>query len=105
MTRMPVVFVGHGSPMNAIADNAYTRSFAALGCAMPRPEAVLCVSAHWMTEGSWLTAMERPRTIRNFYGFPRELFEIQYPAQGSPATAEMIRSVVRDPQLQLDHEM
>ncbi|HUP57152.1 MAG TPA: 4,5-DOPA dioxygenase extradiol [Bdellovibrionota bacterium] len=102
---MPVLFIGHGSPMNAITENDYTRRLAELGRELPRPKAILCVSAHWMSEGSWVTGMERPRTIHDFYGFPKELFDIQYPAPGNPAIASLIRAAVKDPEIQLDREM
>lgn len=106
MERMPTLFIGHGSPMNAIADNDYTRAIAAFARdRIPRPRAILCVSAHWMSEGTWLTHMEKPRTIHDFYGFPQELFEVQYPAPGDPGLAEEISRRIQDPRIALDHEM
>ena len=97
--RMPVLFVGHGSPMNAIGDNEYRRSWQALGAEfgskMPRPQLVLCISAHWLTEGWWLTAMDAPKTIHDFGGFPQELFDEQYPAPGDTAAAQAISQMVR----------
>ena len=84
--RMPVLFVGHGSPMNAIGDNEYRRSWRALGAEfgskMARPQLILCISAHWLTEGWWLTAMAQPKTIHDFGSFPQELFDQQYPVPG-----------------------
>lgn len=97
--RMPVLFLGHGSPMNAIGDNEYRRSWQALGARfgteLPRPQLILCISAHWLTKGWWLTAMAQPKTIHDFGGFPQELFDQQYPAPGDPAAAQAISLLVR----------
>ena len=97
--RMPVLFVGHGSPMNAIGDNEYRRSWQALGTEFgsqrPRPQLILCISAHWLTDGWWLTAMNKPKTIHDFGGFPQELFDQQYPAPGDSAAAQVISHLVR----------
>jgi 4,5-DOPA dioxygenase extradiol len=104
-SRMPVLFLGHGSPMNAIADNNFTRTLHTLGKRVPRPTAILCVSAHWMSEGTWVTGMTNPKTIHDFYGFPQPLFDVQYNAPGNPETAKMIQSVITDPKINIDHEM
>lgn len=97
--RMPVMFMGHGSPMNAIGDNEYRRCWQALGARfgtdLPRPQLVLCISAHWLTQGWWLTAMAQPKTIHDFGGFPQELFDQQYPAPGDPDAASAISLLVR----------
>ena len=97
--RMPVLFLGHGSPMNAIGDNEYRRSWQALGAdfgsKIPMPQLVLCISAHWLTEGWWITGMEQPKTIHDFGGFPQELFDQQYPAPGDAAAATAISRLVR----------
>ena len=106
--RMPVLFVGHGSPMNAIEDNEYRRQWQALGLEfgrrLPRPRLVLCISAHWLTQGWWLTGMDKPRTIHDFGGFPRELYAQQYPAPGSPGAAEEISFGIAEPKVGLDRE-
>lgn len=103
--RMPVLFIGHGSPMNAIDVNAYTKRLQRLGEEIPRPTAILVVSAHWMTEGSWVTAMPQPKTIHDFYGFPQALFDVRYPAPGSPEIAKLVTETVRDPRVIPDSEM
>lgn len=103
--RMPVFFIGHGSPMNAIDTNPYTKTLNALGEKIPRPRAILVISAHWMTEGSWITEMPNPKTIHDFYGFPQALFDVQYPAPGSPEIAKEIRETVQQPKIHADTEM
>jgi 4,5-DOPA dioxygenase extradiol len=104
--RMPVLFLGHGSPMNAIEDNAYRRSWQALGAEFgkdrPKPQLILCVSAHWLTRGWRLTAMDQPKTIHDFGGFPQALFDQQYPAPGAPAVAQEISRTIVQPPVGLD---
>lgn len=109
--RMPVIFLGHGSPMNAIEDNAWRRSWQALGQSFtasgkyPVPQLILCISAHWLTRGWWLTSMPQPKTIHDFGGFPQALFDQQYPAPGAPgAAAEIAKSVVTPAVGLDDHE-
>ncbi len=92
--RMPLLFIGHGSPMNALADNGYTQMLANLGRDLPRPKAILVVSAHWVTKGTWFTGMKQPKTIHDFYGFPQALFDVQYPAPGAPVIADEARGLI-----------
>jgi len=102
--RMPAFFLGHGSPMNAIEDNEFSRAWIEAGRSVPRPQAILCVSAHWETAGSQVTAMDQPRTIHDFYGFPRQLYEMRYPAPGSPGLARLIQETVRTASVGPDHD-
>jgi 4,5-DOPA dioxygenase extradiol len=100
--RMPAAFLGHGSPMNALELNRFSRAWRELGQSMPRPRAILCISAHWYVNFTAVTAMPRPRTIHDFYGFPRALFEVQYPAPGDPDLAREIADLVRPAYVGLD---
>lgn len=101
VSRLPAIFLGHGNPMNALADNEYTRAWRSIGHSIPKPRAVLCISAHWYVPYTAVTAMDTPRTIHDFGGFPRELSEFQYPAPGSPTIAVEIRELL-GPSVQLD---
>jgi 4,5-DOPA dioxygenase extradiol len=106
---MPLLFVGHGSPMNALEDNEFTRAWSATAGAIPLPKAILSVSAHWETRGTLVTAMEEPETIHDFYGFPQALSDVRYPAPGAPALATLLQGMVRTTTVQrntdwgLDH--
>jgi len=102
--KMPVLFLGHGSPMNAIEENQFVAGFRNLAKTLPQPNAILCISAHWFTKGTKVTAMEMPRTIHDFGGFPKELFAVQYPAQGSPKLAIDTKELLLPTEVELDHE-
>ena len=102
--KMPVLFIGHGSPMNVIEDNNFTQSWARIGAAIPKPKAILAVSAHWYIDQVKVTAMPNPRTIYDFYGFPKEMYELKYDALGSPEFAKETQSLVDLAQIELDHE-
>ncbi len=92
--RMPVLFIGHGSPMNAIEENEFVQGFRNAAKIIPKPNAILCISAHWFTEGTFITAGENQKTIHDFYGFPKELFNVEYPAKGNPTLAEETKSLL-----------
>jgi 4,5-DOPA dioxygenase extradiol len=94
-TLMPAAFFGHGSPMNALADNQYTAAWRSFGTAVPKPRAILVISAHWYINATAVTAMPKPRTIHDFFGFPSELFQVRYPAPGLPDLAEEISDIVK----------
>lgn len=100
---MPVLFVGHGNPMNAIEDNAFSREMKAVGKKLPHPKAILMISAHWETKGTFVTAMDKPETIHDFGGFPKELFDVQYPAPGSKWLAEETQKTVTSTPVELDN--
>jgi 4,5-DOPA dioxygenase extradiol len=99
---MPVVFFGHGSPMNTLDRNQYTEAWRRLGNSISKPKAILCVSAHWYTEGTAVTAMREPKTIHDFYGFPQALFDVRYPAPGDPQLASRVRELLEPVEVRLD---
>ena len=102
LPRVPALFIGHGSPLNALEDTEFSRAWAGLGQSLPRPKAILCISAHWQTVGTRITAMPQPRTIHDFYGFPKALFDFEYPAPGEPALAARIQTLM--PSIRLDQD-
>ena len=102
--KMPVLFIGHGSPMNAIEDNEFSKRWQQMGKEIRTPKAVVVVSAHWLTKGTLVTAMPNPKTIHDFGGFPQALFDVQYPAPGSPELASEIQKLVTNPAVELDHD-
>lgn len=102
--KMPAVFVGHGSPMNAIENNEFSQGWRVFANQIPKPKAIVCISAHWLTRGTALTAMEKPETIHDFGGFPDELFRVKYPAPGYPELATEIQKTLKPNELTLDYE-
>ncbi len=102
--KTPLFFIGHGSPMNGIENNQFSQQWASLANDFPEPTAVIVISAHWLTRGTFVTAMEKPRTIHDFGGFPQALFDVQYPAKGSLAVAEETKKLITKTEVHLDHE-
>lgn len=103
-SQMPVLFIGHGSPMNGIENNTFSETWKALGVNLETPSAVIVISAHWFTRGTRITAMEKPQTIHDFGGFPKALFDVQYPAPGSPSLAKETIALVRATHVEPDHD-
>lgn len=102
MEKLPVLFIDHGSPMNAIDDNEYSKKWKEIALQFPKPEAIMCISAHWVTRGCFVTSMQHPRTIYDFYGFPPELYKVTYPASGSPKLAETIINSIKSIKISSD---
>lgn len=101
--KMPVLFLGHGSPMNAIEENEFVNGFKKLASELPIPNAIICISAHWETDGTKVTAMENPETIHDFRGFPQELFDVKYPAPGHQLLAFTTKEIIKNTPVELDH--
>ncbi len=101
---MPCLFLGHGNPMNAIERNSFHLSWEDLAQQIPTPESILCISAHWETDGVWVTSTDKPSTIHDFFGFPQALFDVQYPAPGDPALAQHVVDLLKDVEAQLDEK-
>lgn len=102
--KMPILFLGHGSPMNAITENEFVEGWRNIGKTLPKPNAILCVSAHWETKGTYVTAMDKPKTIHDFGGFPKELYEVRYPAPGSPDLAIEAKNLIKKAEVGLDEK-
>jgi 4,5-DOPA dioxygenase extradiol len=100
--KMPVLFIGHGNPMNAIEVNDFSQAWIQAGKELPQPRAIICVSAHWVTRGTMVTAMDKPRMIYDMYGFPQELYEVRYDAPGSPDLAEQVRRIIKTTEVKPD---
>ncbi len=101
-SKMPLLFVGHGNPLNAIAKNEFTEGWKKAAKSLPKPSAILCISAHWETNGTFVTAMQNPRTIHDFYGFPKELYDVKYPSPGSPKLAKEAKEAIRKTNVGMD---
>ena len=101
-SKMPLLFVGHGNPMNAVADNEFTKGWENAGKSLMKPNAILCISAHWETQGTFVTAMDMPITIHDFYGFPEPLYQVSYPAPGSPDLAKNIKEMIKKTPVEFD---
>jgi len=99
---MPVLFIGHGSPMNVVQTNNFTKSLIELGRSLPKPKAIMVISAHWLTEGTYVTCMSKPKTIHDFYGFPEELYKISYPSPGAPGYAKSVTELVKEVKCDVD---
>ncbi len=102
--KMPVLFIGHGSPMNAIQENSFTAALRKIGAKLPRPKAIMVVSAHWLTKGTFVTASDKPEVIYDFGGFPKEMYEIKYPAPGAPEYAALTTELQKEKIIMPDHE-
>lgn len=102
--KLPVLFIGHGSPMNGIEDNEFSNTWKKFGKEIPKPKAVLVISAHWLTNGTQITAMNNPKTIHDFGGFPQALFDVEYPANGNPALAKFTSDLITSTNVGLDHD-